>query len=104
MRSVELTSCREDSYREVVNDKLSDISDSIYGPRVSVQLPIEMLQPPLRTCEIIIYVVSRYHAIMDVGEVTVQRPSDCSRNKTVVHDLSEVGVVTQMVNLRLSPT
>ena len=78
MRIVEQTSCSEDSYREVVNDKLSDISDSIYGSRVSVQLPIEMLQPPLRTCEIIIYVVSRCHA-MEVGEVTVQRPiSDCS--------------------------
>ena len=59
MRIVELTSCRKDSYREVVDNKLSDISDSIYGSRVSVQLPIEMLQPPLRTCEIIIYEVSR---------------------------------------------
>ena len=77
MRSVELTSCREDSNREVVDNKLSDISDSIYGSRVSVQLSIEMLQPPLRTCEIIIYVVSRCRT-MDVGEVTVQRPSDDS--------------------------
>ena len=82
MRIVEQTSCRKDSYREVVNNKLSNISDSIYGPRVSVQLPIEMLQPPLRTCENNIYVVSRCHTT-DVGEVTVQRPSDDSHRITV---------------------